>query len=53
MVLMMARQEAGLSQWWRKTLKRKMENNYRKSRDLFKNKHGDSLERVNVLFLRG
>ncbi len=53
MVLMIARQEDGLSQWWPKTLKTKMENNYRKPRDLLKNKHGDNLKRVNLLFLRG
>jgi hypothetical protein len=34
MVLVMARQEAGLRERWPKTLKRELENNTRKLRDL-------------------
>jgi hypothetical protein len=46
MVLLMARREAGPHDRWQKI------NNSRKPRALTKNRHRDSLKRVNFLFLR-
>jgi hypothetical protein len=52
MVLVMARQEAGPYERQPKALKEELENNFRKSRDLFGKLAFDSLKRFNLLFLR-
>jgi hypothetical protein len=50
MVLVMARQETGPHKRWPKILKKELENNFRKPRDLVRNRHSDSLKKGSAYF---
>jgi hypothetical protein len=49
----MTRWEAGPCGRWRKMLMGELENNFRKSRDLVKNRHSDSLKKGQIAISQG